>query len=83
MIVYFSHEPKIRDLTHLLFILLKEFANLFEVFKNFWELVLPTGFSFIRQHAYLLNLVVKIFKQICINEAWLRVISATEIPNFS
>ena len=29
---------KIKDLTHILFILLKEFANLFEVFKNFCAL---------------------------------------------
>jgi len=38
IIVHFIHGAKIKDLTHLLFILLKEFANLFEVFKNFFAL---------------------------------------------
>jgi hypothetical protein len=38
MSAHFSNGTKIKDLTHLLFILLKEFANLFEVFKNFYAL---------------------------------------------
>ncbi len=52
---YFLHmRLKIKDLTHILCILLKEFANLFEVFKNFCTLVEHLVLNFIIQDDILL-----------------------------